>query len=133
MSDMKEALKVYDKIKTILIGSEEYSFQIYPYQNGRENGISILRTNEKDFTDNLVIVFSECRKSDDIVVYHETLYTNSDFFNKLFTGGFPLSDEAYENPSFFNIYDKYPKKHKSSKYYRAANFIKKLLTEKAVK
>jgi hypothetical protein len=135
MSDMKEALKVYDKIKTVVNTDDQDCFSVYPYHNGRENGLAIIKRDiNNNCNNNTVVIFSEYRRSDDIVVYHEKISNFSNFFAKIDKDGFPLSEEAYNKASFFNIYDNLlSTRFKSSKYVRAANFIKKLLTETAVK
>ena len=98
----KENAKAY-AILAILVDmlDEDDDLRVEPYLNGRENGFAVkLRSgNEK-------VVFSQHRRSDDIVVY-------SDKYHRFSMQGNSPTDEIYYNRQTFSPND----------YYRAAEFV----------
>ena len=109
MSDMKSAIAVYNKInKRLIKGNKKYEVSVWPYHNGRENGLMIYHEEKLPWRHGLVILFSENRNSDDIMVCFEHITDMQTFYveRSKYPSGWPLSEKAYnENRKFFN-YDK---------------------------
>lgn len=125
MPDMIVALNVHNKLnKKLLKDNKKYSVSIWPYINGRENGLMIYQEEVESWKNGLVILFSENRNSDDIMVCFEHITDMPGFYEKRrnsWPEGWPLSENAYEKNRKFFRYDKVSE---------AAKYINSLLRRK---
>lgn len=77
MSDMKLALRIVGYLGRGLFVDEsdgDSKYDIYPYINGREKGLAIVINENAEYENNKVIIVSENRNSDDLVIYEGRLH-----------------------------------------------------------
>lgn len=110
MGDMRMALDVYKKMGNL----NKNFIDILPYVNGREKGIMLLNTKI-----NRIVVFSENRNSDNLIVYSELVKDVWDIYCNR-PDGFPLSESAYTKRIYRRADTTQEKKE-------SAKFIKELL------